>query len=542
VIAGADDWLREELVKLAGPQLILIEGDQPYADILAPMMHTLATAVARDRPNTAVVEYGKRTMVSKWSTAAAAFPVPTLNGQMNKDELRGLFDPDKPGCVFVVRSSAPENSAPIEQIEFDQLVYLTDRIPRSVPAPLRRCLRSEVFDPESDDSRQEPYLVAFVPTVPVPFHNPPPGATTRHFEELPIAHSLIDDDKVRTPRGLRPYRDACVLPIRRGALRRAWDAWLPAWQSGKQTQFLDSAVKAGALRRDSAERWARAVVKRRVGVACSGGGASAYRFIPILERLHALDVPIDVFAGLSGGALLGAFYCLRGCSGLGEYVALGTLIQLTMPLSYWHTTPFERITDKILGGARIENLEVRLGAVTVALADDKCPYGAVVVNGTLGEAARVSGTLPPAFGPTEKNSIRYTDGGACTAVPARVARDYGADVILSCNAIPGPDKCNPYLDFFGKTIGGLLRRLPPWDRFLDLHSWLSFQSQQTSRIFGEEADAFIEFPSSKISVFEPVMFIRAREIIHDALEDEQARKRIDEQTNALRKAWQDLLR
>jgi predicted acylesterase/phospholipase RssA len=541
IIAAADRpelkaQLEKQFKSLTQPELILVHGDHAYASVLQPMAHTLAAAVGQSRPNTALVEYGRTMAVATWKRGKLS--APTTHPRLKAgDDLRKLVDVSKPGCVFVVGASDPTNFAPREQIEFNRIVYVTDRIPKSVPESLRRYLHGGVFD-KADANSEEPCFVSFVPTILVPPRNPPPGPGRRTFEAMVVPHSKVDQDTGGRPRGLRPYRDACVVPVHRAALRRAWDTWRQKLGAGNQTHFLDAAVSAGALQRESADRWARAVTMRRVGVALSGGGACAYRFVPVLERLRHHKVPVDVFTGLSGGALLGVFYCLRGVEGLRHYVNLGPFIQATMPLASWSTAPFELTTDYLLGDARVENLEVRLGAVTVALPDEGPPYGAVVVQGTLGEAARVSGTLPPVYAATEKNGTRYTDGGACTAVPARLARDCGADVILACNAIPGPENCNPFpVQIYGSTLSRLLRRLPPWDRMIDFQTWRSFQWQQTSKLSGDEADAFLEFPPSEISIAEPAMFMLARAIIASANKEG---KKIDKAIRTLKKEWQKL--
>ena len=105
-------------------------------------------------------------------------------------------------------------------------------------------------------------------------------------------------------------------------------------------------------------------------------------------------------------------------------------------------------------------------------------------------------------------------GTGAAPVIAQVARDCGADVILSCNAIPGPQSCNPYpATTWGTLLSKILRRLPPWDRTIDFQTWRAFQWQQASRRFGEEADSFLEFLPSKLSIAEPALFAFAYSII-----------------------------
>jgi predicted acylesterase/phospholipase RssA len=535
-ILAADDneGIRRSLRLHAKPELIWVDGDDSHADVLRPLLHVLASSVAHSRPNTAVVELGPTTKAAKW-THELGFAQAKLPG-MTKKHFHGLVDANKPGHVFLLRPSDPAGLAALNSLKVDRVVYFTSQLPRTLPEHLRARLRPEVFDVAWDREKQEPHYGSFLATVPVPLRNPPPGQRSRRFEA--VKESPRTDEVTSGPQGLRPFRDACIVPVHRPALRRAWEKWLPHWEAGTHSHFLNPAMAAGAVSHESAARWARAVTMRRVGVALSGGGACAYRFVPVLERLHRKGIPVDVFAGLSGGALLGALYCLRGSAGLKQYVDLRWLIQVMLPLTPLTTMPFERTTDHILGGAFVENLEVRLAAVTVALPDEGPPYGAVVLQGTLGEAARVSGTLPPTFAATQKNGIRYTDGGACTAVPAQVARDCGADVVLSCNAIPGPESCNPFpASIFGTVLSRVLRRIYPVDRLIDFQSWQLFQWQETSRVFGEQADAFLEFRPSDMSMLDSVLFVSARRII--AAANRQSAD-IDIAIDRLVKAWNKL--
>lgn len=532
--AETDPAFKAFYLQLARPQLVLCDCEEQYRSVLRAVMHAMATAAARIRPSAALIEFGQPIEAATWDPKKSEFTPQQLTKSAASDP-RDLVASLGRSSVFVIRPADAPNRARADALTYDRIVYLTDRVPRVLPDHLRKRLPDDAFDAKWDPNHQEPELGAFVPTVLVPPHNPPAPASGLPFAAMEVAHSKIATGKDEPPRGLRPYRDSCVLPLHRGLLRKAWDTWLPQWEAGKGGQFLDSAVAGKALKQSTAERWARAFHWQRVGVALSGGGACAYRFVPVLEQLRRRDVPVDVFAGLSGGALLGVFYCLRGREGLREYVNLGPLIQALMPLASWSTDPFEYTTDYLAGAGRIENLEVRLAAVTVALPDDGPPYGAVVTQGSVGEAARVSGTLPPTYAATEKNGVRYADGGACTAVPARVARDAGADVILACNAIPGPDSCNPFpAGTFGHTLRRVLRRLPPWDRVIDFQTWHSFQWQQTSRAFGDEAAAYLEFEPSEISLAEPALFLYARAIVAAA---NRQRSKIDKAVDALRTAW-----
>jgi predicted acylesterase/phospholipase RssA len=185
-----------------------------------------------------------------------------------------------------------------------------------------------------------------------------------------------------------------------------------------------------------------------------------------------------------------------------------------MPLVLLWTKPWELVMDCFLEGARVEDLGIRFAAVAAALPETDPPSATVVVHGTLGEAVRVSGSLPPSFAPSDKDGIRYTDGGAGTAVPAQVARDCGADVVLACNVIPGPARGNPFSVM--PPLGWLVRKTPFVGRMVDNYTWYAFFMQQTSRAFGDHADVYVEFAEQDFPFIESSAFIAAKCIIAKA--------------------------
>jgi predicted acylesterase/phospholipase RssA len=423
-----------------------------------------------------------------------------------------VFDPTHPG----LRSGALDSD-----VTFDRIVHLTADVPREVPDRLRGLLDPGVFN----GSDPAPYYTSFIATVPVARDVRQRGGRGKSFKARTVrfSESIPPDERYQYLDRLE--RDACVLPVDLDTVVAAWTRWQ---DESISTPFVHS-VRNG-ISRESLSRWGRAVTNRRVGLAISGGGACAYRVGPLLTSLDKASVPVDVYAGLSGGALIGAFYCHSGLPGFRRIVALGPFIQLTEGIAPFTTYLMEKIVDLLLGHTRVEDLEVRFAAVAVALPPDDPPMTQVVVNGTLGEAARVSGTLPPMFAPTIKGGMRYTDGGAGSIVPSQVARDFGADIVLACNAIPGPTKSNP--------IWPCLRPwFRIWQRPIDGFAWYAYFWRQASQRFLREADVAYEFPPEDITMLESNEFIRSREIVERA---EERSQELDGVANNLRKAWEKL--
>jgi predicted acylesterase/phospholipase RssA len=201
-------------------------------------------------------------------------------------------------------------------------------------------------------------------------------------------------------------------------------------------------------------------------------------------------VPVDVVAGLSGGALIGAYYCTLGDAGLKLAVSLGPVFGAFLPLNSISSWFMEKGIDFSLSCAEIEEAPVRYVAVTAALPSGDRPRSRLVTSGTVGEAVRVSSTLPPLFGPSKKSKDRYTDGGAASMVPAEIVRNCGADLTVSYNVLAGPNDGNP---LSALPFGNLLRDLPVLGRMLDQWVWLTFIWFRASRQFGKFADVPIAF-------------------------------------------------
>src|SRR5260221_3902951 len=91
-------------------------------------------------------------------------------------------------------------------------------------------------------------------------------------------------------------------------------------------------VSAQSLLR-SAKEWFRAFSngftagderRPRVGLALAGGFARGIAHIGVLRVFREAGIPIDMGAGTSGGALIGAGYCAGAALGTIEDIACGT--------------------------------------------------------------------------------------------------------------------------------------------------------------------------------------------------------------------------
>ena len=80
------------------------------------------------------------------------------------------------------------------------------------------------------------------------------------------------------------------------------------------------------------QRLCRALTDRTVGLALGGGGAWGYAHVALIREIAKRGVPIDMVAGYSFGALVGAYYCSKGLAGLETLVARGKRFQRWMAM------------------------------------------------------------------------------------------------------------------------------------------------------------------------------------------------------------------
>lgn len=391
-----------------------------------------------------------------------------------------------------------------DELRFHRIVYVTLdwRREMSVPRDLLSLLVPDLWDPATGEG---PFFSSFIPTV---CGMPAKSSSLRDLVP-PFCNGLdtmdvlpLDEraDFTQRPEPIPPhwraFRDLCRLHLDLGALAKRWqDA-----RSTCTAEFLKNAARTAAV-----ARWARAVTNRQVGVAMSGGGAVNALLIPFLEYLADKGVPIDVVSGVSGGSLLGAYLCVDNATGLSRYRREGVRFQLGLSAAALSSASIEYVVDRLLGGARVEDLETRLVAVTTQLRDAYPPRPVAVVRGTLGEAVRCSGGAPGLFGPAENHEGRYIDGATAAPVPARVLPDFGADVAFGLNAIGVVRERNLIRAFLprcglGTAFADVLYHLPLVGRMIDGLVAQFTILQQGAREAADDVDVYYEVPPEALPI------------------------------------------
>ena len=183
--------------------------------------------------------------------------------------------------------------------------------------------------------------------------------------------------------------------------------------------------------------------KRKTGLALGGGVARGLAHIGVLEVLQREKIPIDMIAGTSAGAAIGALYAQGTDVSMIESLAidmvarkkLASLVDLALP-----KTGF-------IEGKKIRNhLQAAIGS-DVKFSDLKIPLACVATDvdtgeevvikqGSVLEAVRASISIPVIFTVVKWKGRNLVDGGLVKPVPVSVLQEMGADFIIAVNVMP----------------------------------------------------------------------------------------------------------
>jgi NTE family protein len=191
---------------------------------------------------------------------------------------------------------------------------------------------------------------------------------------------------------------------------------------------------------------------RPVGYVLGGGGSLGAVQVGMLQALGERDVPPDIVAGTSVGALNGTVLALDPKSAANrlshlwarltrDQVFPGGLLAQARTLQHTRTHLFPStglatvITDFIGADLTFADLALPFAAVTTDVVTAR-PH--VLRDGPLLPALLASSAIPGIYPPVELGSLRLYDGGLVANVPMRQAVAMGARslVVLDCN-FPG---------------------------------------------------------------------------------------------------------
>jgi len=183
----------------------------------------------------------------------------------------------------------------------------------------------------------------------------------------------------------------------------------------------------------------------KIGLALGSGAALGMAHIGVIKALREANIPIDMIAGSSMGALIGACYAADGEIEDVEELALSTNLR---KITHLLDPKFTLIRIGFLSGNRVESfLRPIIGDRDVG--DCRIPYAAVAADihsakqvilreGSLLKAVRASISIPVVFVPVKYKGRFLVDGGTLNPVPADVVKAMGATFTIAVNVLNNP--------------------------------------------------------------------------------------------------------
>jgi len=244
--------------------------------------------------------------------------------------------------------------------------------------------------------------------------------------------------------------------------------------------------------------------KKKVGLALGGGAARGVAHIGVLETLERSGIPIDMIAGTSAGAAVGALYAqgkntdeLKKLVKGWNWLQRAQAIDLALPRSgFIAGHRIKKLLRSIIGDVNFDDLNIPFACV----ATDVMTGEEVVINrGSVLEAVRASISVPIIFSVVKYGGRYLVDGGLVNPVPVSVLKDMGADFIIAVNVTPRLDRV-PEAVYLKETGAGRTPTAKEPNLFSVIMKTFSITNSQIVGASLDGADVIIEPRMAGISM------------------------------------------
>jgi len=251
------------------------------------------------------------------------------------------------------------------------------------------------------------------------------------------------------------------------------------------------------------------MTKKKIGLALSGGAARGLAHVGVLDVLQKEGIPIDMIAGTSSGAVMGAVYASgQDTSKMIENALDAGWKRIPMIDPSFPKTGF-------IKGRKIKNLLSSFLGGNIRFSDLKLPFACVatdidtgeeiVINsGSVSDALRASISIPGIFTVVKREGRYLVDGGLTTPVPVNVVKQMGADFIIAVNVNPDVS------DRMGKTSQERVRAHKEPNIFQIMMQSIYITTYSLARTSLIDADIVIEPDLTNIGAGD---FSKAQELI-----------------------------
>lgn len=175
--------------------------------------------------------------------------------------------------------------------------------------------------------------------------------------------------------------------------------------------------------------------KVKIGLALGSGAARGWSHIGVIKALQQMGIEIDIVAGCSIGALVGAAHASNRLPALEKWVC---------SFSYWDVLRLmdlswrrggllrgERVFShyrQVMPNDTIEHCERRFAAVATNLSTGRELW---FTKGDLHMAVRASCSIPGLMSPVLHNGYWLVDGAVVNPIPVSLTRALGADIVIA---------------------------------------------------------------------------------------------------------------
>ena len=202
----------------------------------------------------------------------------------------------------------------------------------------------------------------------------------------------------------------------------------------------------------------------RIGLALSGGGARGIAHIGVLKVLEREGIPVHYLAGTSMGGVIAAA-CATGMSpeeienealATTHWRSLASLADLSLPQQGLFKG--ERLLayfERQFGQRTFADLDLPLALVAVDLNSGQ---EIILQDGLVALAVRATVALPGILAPVEMNGMRLADGGLLNNLPADVAHQMGAEVVIAVDVFArNAEVWTSHIRWAPKGVTGILQ-------------------------------------------------------------------------------------
>ena len=181
--------------------------------------------------------------------------------------------------------------------------------------------------------------------------------------------------------------------------------------------------------------------RKKVGIALGGGAARGFAHIGVLEILDKENIPVDMIAGTSAGAVIGALYAQGINADRIKKMVLEMdgfqrfqLVDISIPKTgFLAGKKITELLKSVIGDVEFSDLDIPFACT----ATDIMTGEEIIINkGPVLDAVRASISVPIIFAAVKYKSRFLVDGGLMDQVPVDVIKDMGPDITIGVNVTP----------------------------------------------------------------------------------------------------------